>query len=106
MSNPETTRPIYCPHRGGLKQECETPNACAGGADCRRDSNEQLYRTADDDRDLPNEDMRRIGGNWVRRYGHMMQDDPDFVAAALYRVMRLARRDPKYFELSLLQEHP
>lgn len=36
--NPETTapRPVYCPYRGGLKQICETPNACAGGADCRR----------------------------------------------------------------------
>lgn len=29
-------RPVYCPHRGGIKQVCETPNACAGGADCRR----------------------------------------------------------------------
>lgn len=29
-------RPVYCPYRGGLKQVCETPNACAGGADCRR----------------------------------------------------------------------
>jgi hypothetical protein len=27
-------RPIYCPRRHG-KTECETPNACAGGADCR-----------------------------------------------------------------------
>ena len=26
-------KPIYCPRRHGI--ECDTPNACAGGADCR-----------------------------------------------------------------------
>ena len=26
-------KPIYCPRRPGI--ECDTPNACAGGADCR-----------------------------------------------------------------------
>lgn len=42
MSEPGTT--IYCPHRGGPKLECETPNACAGGADCRRGS-DPLHQT-------------------------------------------------------------
>jgi hypothetical protein len=26
-------KPIYCPRRHGV--ECDTPNACAGGAVCR-----------------------------------------------------------------------
>lgn len=26
-------KPVYCPRRHGI--ECETPNACAGGCDCR-----------------------------------------------------------------------
>lgn len=32
----EIARPVYCPNMGGMKMECETPNACAGGVDCRR----------------------------------------------------------------------
>jgi len=33
----ETTKakPIYCPRRRQHNAECETPNACSGGADCR-----------------------------------------------------------------------
>lgn len=28
-------KPVYCPRRRQHNTECETPNACAGGADCR-----------------------------------------------------------------------
>jgi hypothetical protein len=36
MANPETTaKAIYCPRRQQHAAVCETPNACAGGADCR-----------------------------------------------------------------------
>jgi hypothetical protein len=28
-------KPIYCPRRQQHTAVCETPNACAGGADCR-----------------------------------------------------------------------
>jgi len=28
-------KPIYCPRRRQHNAECETPNACAGGIDCR-----------------------------------------------------------------------
>jgi transcriptional regulator with XRE-family HTH domain len=35
--------PVYCPNRGGLKQVCETPNACAGGARCRRGSSHTAF---------------------------------------------------------------
>lgn len=33
--SPTTAKPIYCPRRRQHAAECETPDACAGGADCR-----------------------------------------------------------------------
>ena len=35
MDENQTTKPIYCPRRRQHAAVCETPNACAGGADCR-----------------------------------------------------------------------
>ena len=36
-------KPIYCPRRHGI--ECDTPNACAGGADCRFGPDPATQRT-------------------------------------------------------------
>ncbi len=33
--NPTTAKPVYCPRRQQHAAVCETPNACAGGVDCR-----------------------------------------------------------------------
>lgn len=51
--------------------------------------------------DLPNEAMREVGTAWLEQYG----DEPDkaFVAAAVYRVMRQAKRTPDHYELAALR---
>ena len=51
--------------------------------------------------DLPNEVMREVGTAWLEQYG----GDPDkaFVAAAVYRIMRQAKRTPDHYELAALR---
>ena len=51
--------------------------------------------------DLPNEVMREVGTAWLKQYG----DEPDkaFVAAAVYRIMRQAKRTPDHYELAALR---
>lgn len=51
--------------------------------------------------DLPNEVMREVGTAWLEQYG----DEPDkaFVAAAVYRIMRQAKRTPDHYELAALR---
>ena len=49
--------------------------------------------------DLPSAIMRDVGEKWLREYGHLIKDDPAFVAAAVYRMMRLAKSDPDAAEI-------
>jgi hypothetical protein len=49
--------------------------------------------------DLPNELQRAVGAEWLRRYGDMAIADPQFGAAALYRIMRWALTEPNAPEL-------
>lgn len=56
------------------------------------------------DNDLPNEIMRQVGTNWLRKYANLSdEDDPHFVAACVYRVMRWAKRDPDVREIAHLR---
>jgi hypothetical protein len=48
--------------------------------------------------DLPNELQRTVGENWLADYGHI--EDNAFKAAAVYRLMRLAGREPNHHELA------
>lgn len=48
---------------------------------------------------IPTTTQRKAGETWLRIYGHMVKDDPAFVAAAVYRTMRLALTDPQNPEL-------
>lgn len=56
-----------------------------------------------DDGDLPNEVMRTVGRNWLERYGGNPTEDHAFIAAAVYRLMRLAKRNPEHPELAALR---
>lgn len=51
--------------------------------------------------DLPNEVMREVGTAWLEQYGD--HDDKAFVAAAVYRIMRQAKRTPDHYELAALR---
>ena len=49
--------------------------------------------------ELPNELQRTVGEQWLRQFGGFVGTDPAFVAAAVYRMMRLARANPDAIEL-------
>ena len=52
--------------------------------------------------ELPTVAQRRIGAVYLRKYAHMASDDPAFIAAALYRIMMLAKANPDAPELAWL----
>jgi len=53
---------------------------------------------------LPNALMREIGANWLRKYAKLSDDDdPAFIAACVYRVMRWALHEPSAPELRHLR---
>lgn len=52
--------------------------------------------------ELPTVAQRQVGRAWIQLYGHMIQDDPAFAAAAIWRVMWVARYQPDSSEIQHL----
>lgn len=52
--------------------------------------------------ELPTVAQRQVGRAWLQLYGHMVADDPAFVAAALWRCMWRARYEPEAMEIQHL----
>ena len=50
--------------------------------------------------ELPTVAQRRVGAEYLRRYAHMVADDPAFMAACVYRMMMLAKLRPDAPELA------
>lgn len=66
-------------------------------------SSDEKLESYTTDFSLPTAEQRRIGEVWLKRYGHLLADDPAFVAAAVYRVMMMARLEPNAPELQGLR---
>lgn len=52
---------------------------------------------------LPDKSQRIVGTNWLKKYGHLVTDDPGFAAAAVYRLMIMAKVEPDAPELQGLK---
>ena len=94
---PDTGR-LWCQHKVWPDDECReepTEYVLAAALTAAEGRTDRLREA------LPNAAQRAVGERWLREHGRLVKRDPAFVAAAVYRMMRLAVIDPDAPEIRM-----